>query len=577
MADIFGSIKNSIRGLFSPTQAQATSGNQPAVLPVPTPSEQMKFGGANVPIANKTDMTTGNLTSEPSWDANRYSDPSQMDKNLATNNAARVSSGGVPAVVLTGNSSTPANSTNNQVPTGTLTADILKSKFGFNDQNVINGILNDPTKRAQYERELASNNSNNNNNTSSLPTKDQIKSSLKGTTVDKYLTDTDLTSLLDQYGKEGRNDVNQLAADLEKRAREKAQRDYDAILTVLKGQKEEIGTLSDEQKANADKQLELGTADLTAKKDSSVKEIDKQKTSFQNESEDQADTLARNWRDMSLQVQRVMRGRGASDTAFGAGEETKLLLDFNKGLSKLAQTNQGAMQDFADAVIETNDFYNREQTKLDENIRVQKQDIDSWVRSQVKSIQAQETMALNDQLDAIDAAISQGDQLKVQMESKIRDQKLNYGLWLAQAQQQLKIAVATAATGKTDAAASKIKDYRDLATQTMDLITKGGYALETVTNKDGTTSFQVHGKLPNGQDDVIPVTQQGYNTLQTNAAATIAKNLSSNNPLGAYTGDTTDIFNNVYGSLGGTTKQEDTTDTSSGGLFSSLKSWLSGN
>lgn len=35
-----------------------------------------------------------------------------------------------------------------------VTADILRSKFGFNDPNVINGILNNPAEVARYEREM---------------------------------------------------------------------------------------------------------------------------------------------------------------------------------------------------------------------------------------------------------------------------------------------------------------------------------------------------------------------------------------------------------------------------------------
>lgn len=41
-----------------------------------------------------------------------------------------------------------------QQPSGGLTADILRSKFGFNDPNVISSILNDPNQRARYETEL---------------------------------------------------------------------------------------------------------------------------------------------------------------------------------------------------------------------------------------------------------------------------------------------------------------------------------------------------------------------------------------------------------------------------------------
>lgn len=37
---------------------------------------------------------------------------------------------------------------------GSLTADILRSKFGFNDPNVINSILNNPAERSRYEAEI---------------------------------------------------------------------------------------------------------------------------------------------------------------------------------------------------------------------------------------------------------------------------------------------------------------------------------------------------------------------------------------------------------------------------------------
>lgn len=45
-----------------------------------------------------------------------------------------------------------------------ITADVLKNTFGFNDQNVINSILNDPTKVQQYQNELNGGQSNDYNN-----------------------------------------------------------------------------------------------------------------------------------------------------------------------------------------------------------------------------------------------------------------------------------------------------------------------------------------------------------------------------------------------------------------------------
>lgn len=49
-----------------------------------------------------------------------------------------------------------------------ITSDILRSKFGFNDQNVINGILNDPNQVARYEREMGGGSSGGGGNNVSL-------------------------------------------------------------------------------------------------------------------------------------------------------------------------------------------------------------------------------------------------------------------------------------------------------------------------------------------------------------------------------------------------------------------------
>lgn len=51
-----------------------------------------------------------------------------------------------------------------QQSSGGLTADVLRSKFGFNDSATINNILNDPAQRARYEAELGGSSGNNLNN-----------------------------------------------------------------------------------------------------------------------------------------------------------------------------------------------------------------------------------------------------------------------------------------------------------------------------------------------------------------------------------------------------------------------------
>lgn len=58
-------------------------------------------------------------------------------------------------------SSTPNPTPAPQQSSGGLTADVLRSKFGFTDPNIINNILNDAGQRARYEAELGNSSGNN--------------------------------------------------------------------------------------------------------------------------------------------------------------------------------------------------------------------------------------------------------------------------------------------------------------------------------------------------------------------------------------------------------------------------------
>lgn len=399
-----------------------------------------------------------------------------------------------------------------------------------------------------------------------------IKQSVKDSVYGKYMGDQDVQDLLDQYAKEGRNDADALAADIESRAVARADREYNTILEALRGQKAEAGTLAEQQKGDIATDTTAGVESLEAKKARETASIEKQKEGFIGETEQTADTLARNWKDMSLQVQRMMRARGAQDSSYAAGEETKVLMDFNKGLKQLAVSKTNALGDFADAVNETVRFYGEEATKLEESGKRAARDVDTWLRGRISDIQGQEGVALNKKLADIDGAITQANSIKINTEGKIRDQKLAYGLWLEQSKKQLEQAVAVAAAGKVSSAQGNISNYSQQFALTKQILGSGGEM--TTSNGKGEQGLFVHGKLPStGEDIYIPITQGGAQNIALQQAADLAKARQ----VGDFTSDilpsnslNTAASDLGYGSLFGTS----TTPPASGSFDESIKNAL---
>lgn len=328
--------------------------------------------------------------------------------------------------------------------------------------------------------------------------------------MSKYLGENDINDLIKQYGEQITGDTEGLARAIEERATAAAEREYQGILSILGGQKTEVGETAARQKEATQAQKELTQGELGARQETETKQIEKQKAGFEEEKTKTVETLARNWRDMSLEMQRVARGRGISDSSFAAGKETQLLLNFNQGLRQIATESLAALQDFSDAVSETTKFYQRQNAQLDLDTKNNMDEIDAWERGQIANINAQQTMAYNRKLDAIENAMTQADQLRVNTANSIAEKKMAWGLWLVQQDYAYKQAVAIAAQGKVSDAVSGINKVRDLAIQYNDLVTKGGYEITIQNGKP-----YLHGTV-NGQDDWIPVTQAQATNLQTN-------------------------------------------------------------
>ena len=265
---------------------------------------------------------------------------------------------------------------------------------------------------------------------------------------------------------------------------------------------------------------------MAQRKESEVTDIEQQRDEFKEDVATMKDELARNWRDMSLEVQRAMRARGVSDSSFAAGTEAGVLKDFNKGLRAIATKSTRALADFSQAVVETTQFYNGKITELETAGRRQLEDIDTWVRQNVQSIQAQENTALTSKLNQIRDAVLQGRQLKANVEQKIADQKLNYGMWLQQMQVNYQLAVAEAAKSSVGNAQQGIKDVKALFDLTQTIVDKGG-DIVTQVGEDGKTQAFVHGKNPStGEDIYIPVTSDYASQINTERQGQTVKNQS---------------------------------------------------
>lgn len=322
----------------------------------------------------------------------------------------------------------------------------------------------------------------NGNGTRSFEAKapDQPKQNLSGEDKSRALSGAG-DDILKNLGQNNVNDLlnkqyenmDQFAAEMERVARENAEREYSTVLDALGRQKGEVGTLAGEQKENYSKQGEMVGEELTATNEKEQKEIDKQRSGFVEGVEETKDQLARNWRDMSLQVQRVMRGRGISDSTFASSEELKVLRDFNQGLRQLAVQKSGALKDFADAIVETNSFYERKKVQLAEEVRVNLQKVDQWVRQRTIDIQNQEGMALSNKLSAINDANLRAEGLRTNVKNEILQKQMDYDMWVKQTEVSYKLAVASAAKGKVESASDQIAKAATLSKNMYTLLTNG--------------------------------------------------------------------------------------------------------
>lgn len=370
------------------------------------------------------------------------------------------------------------------------------------------------------------------------------------------LSDQEIAGLdMGKWAGESSSNADKVASEIEAAATENANREYEAIKGSLGVQKQEVQTLAGQQKGQLAKEKQFTSEGLADKQASETQTIEKNKTQFQQETEATKDELARNWRDLSLTAQRVMRSRGVANSAFASSQDAQLQMNFNKGLREIEVKSTQAYKDFADAVTETSKYYTREQAKLDMDYENALTGIDTWVRENVQNIQGQENIALSNKLSAVRSAVSQGNQLKLQTAQKIEDQKLAMATWVYQYQLQLKQAVATAAAGKVDDAYKNITAVKNAAGMVQAVLSNGGEFVSKM-GKSGEKEYYVHGPVMNsdGSYDFVdlPITQGFYNTETTKTAASIARGTPGTfDTMTSGAPNFEDVYQNLYGNSNG--------------------------
>ena len=316
--------------------------------------------------------------------------------------------------------------------------------------------------------------------------------------TDTGLTGQDLEDLkaFVKNAQEGQiKSADDLAREFLASKREQSGREYDTIMDALGVQKGEIKTLAGEQKGFARGEAKLAGEEFTAREAKEKGDVEKERTSFEKEVEEKKDLLANSWRTLSKELQAVMRGRGIQDSSYAAGREGKLLMEFNKGLRQIAVKSTEALGEFSDAVIEIGSYYTRQQNQMDFQLNKQLANIDTFVRQQTQSIQAQENVALSNKLNQIRQAVTDGQTLKTQVTMKVADQKVNFAMWMYQTQQNYKLAVAQAAQGNVASARQSINDTRNTFKLIGDVLDYGGQFVQS-TAADGTLTTFVHGTNP---------------------------------------------------------------------------------
>lgn len=297
-----------------------------------------------------------------------------------------------------------------------------------------------------------------------------------------------IRSLLSQYGLEdlsGEVNIPELikdirergldvAAAMEQRAREAAERRYRAIKENLARQRGLIEELAGSQKQQALETERFYKGELEKRRTKEVEEIGEMKEGEKRSFLEQKDELGATYSDTIKKLEAKFRGLGVASSGWATAEERKLLQDFNKNLSKLTMQHRDVISELNKAIIDTNETYDSRIAELEKETRDALRSVDDWIKQQVVSIQNADNMALADKFDAIAEAINKADAVRTQVENAYRQQQLQWAQWLKNLQIQIATAAQEAAAkGRIDYAKSLAQVTKQQAEEMKEALSMG--------------------------------------------------------------------------------------------------------
>lgn len=343
----------------------------------------------------------------------------------------------------------------------------------------------------------------------------------KAATKYKEITGDDPTAdLLAKWKAQG-GDLEALADQNAQLDMQNANREYEAVMSALGGQKDYVKGSAENQRERAYKREgELKTeADVQSEKDQA--KVQQEKESYDRKYEEDKSSLAQNWKDISRITQALSRASGRQDSSFGDYKETSQLMDFNKGLRVLASGNQDALTQFGTAISDTLDFYRQEKANITRTVDDEVAKVDDWEKAQITSIQGQEGVSLAKKFSDINNATKTANGLKMQIQQNINDKVSALDTFLLQTKVNFQNQVALLAKSKAGAASvddqiktiqaglnAGILNYRKIGATISEGTAPG-------TNTFTPDQYQVYGTLPGGKQYVQDIPQETYdNALQ---------------------------------------------------------------
>lgn len=299
----------------------------------------------------------------------------------------------------------------------------------------------------------------------------EASSFARSTGTEKDLSDDLLRKVIEDVRDRGMS----TAQAMENRLREAYEQRWRELSDIFGKQKQEIASEAQRQRQMAREQEAFYKGEIEKRKRSELENIASQKEGQEKEYEQVKDDLGRSFADSVRQLNARLRAIGVSASSFAAGEQARVLRDFNQNLAKVAIKHKDILNELDKAHRETEDFYNGKINELEMQTRKQIGDIDAWERGQISAIQNNERLSLADKLENIARAINMADQIRLQVEQNYQNQIIAYTQWQKEMKLKMALAAQEAAKNRIDSAKAQLSEMRQAYAQALQAVSKGIY------------------------------------------------------------------------------------------------------